>query len=774
MTTSIQLGNIFTDQSGTTRVSGGASGFDIESLVNGLSDARRLPAVVLEERIEENAIRSEAFAELNALASTFRDAANFLRNPPGVNNADENIFEFRSADITASLGSNADSFLNISAEPGTPIGQFDITVDQVAQRNVKTTETFTITNTDPDLSDEDSSIVGGGGPFNAGTLTLGPNNVDIELEDGDSLNQVLAKINAVSDDSMVEASFIRVAEGEYRISFTTTETGADLNYDILPPFTADVNGIIAFEAENFASSAASTAPGTFGREFETITLAGASGGTAVHTQDLGQITNPDSDTELSAELTYRVELETAGTYYLWTNLQAPNNGSDTIHTGLNGVALTSLNSNNHNRPTDAGANNILAWSNDDILSPEVIQFTIAPGDEGVHDFNVYLREDGAIVDKFIITQDASFIPTGLGPSETLANNNNNIFNIGFAIEEDGQDAQLTIDGTQITRNTNDFDDVVDGLTFNVSNETPVGEELRVNIEPDTELTKQGILNFVESYNAIRIYTAQQNELGDDGQPTESSILAGDSTLRLITARINAELANQVEGLGDFSRLSDLGITFNDFPGDADTPFTRNILTLNEEQLDSALSTNYDGVRDIFEFNLTSDNANLQVFERTNGLSVSEFSVNVDSVNDIYTATFDDNGTPKTVNFDVEVLSGGGLVLNGQDGTELEGLVLLFSDPTDTTINVRTTQGVADRIFNSLDELLAEDTGAISVAIQSIADDEDRFTEDIARIDARVERFRESLIAQFSALEAAISSANTLLQSLDAQANARNS
>ena len=586
MTTSIQLGNIFTDQSGTTRVSGGASGFDIESLVNGLSDARRLPAVVLEERIEENAIRSEAFAELNALASTFRDAANFLRNPPGVNNADENIFEFRSANVTATLGSDANSFISISAEPGTAIGQFDITVDQVAERTVKTTDTFTISNADPEVADEDVSIVGGGGPFNAGTLVLGANGTAIELEDGDSLNQVITKVNAASDDSGVQASFIRVADGEFRISFASIDTGLDTNYDIV------------------------------------------------------------------------------------------------------------------------AAN-----------------------------------------------------PTTL--------------NTTFAIETDGQDAQVTIDGTEVTRETNNFSDVIDGLTFSVSNETPVGEELRVDIEPDTELTRQGILNFVESYNAIRIYTAQQNELGDDGQPTESSILAGDSTLRLITARINAELANQVDGLGDFSRLSDLGITFNDFPGDADTPFTRNILTLNEEQLDSALATNYDGVRDIFEFNLTSDNANLQVFERTNGLSVSEFSVNVDSVNDIYTATFDDNGTPKTVNFDVEVLSGGGLVLNGQDGTELEGLVLLFSDPTDTTINVRTTQGVADRIFNSLDELLAEDTGAINVAIQSIADDEDRFTEDIARIDARVERFRESLIAQFSALEAAISSANTLLQSLDAQANARN-
>ena len=57
------------------------------------------------------------------------------------------------------------------------------------------------------------------------------------------------------------------------------------------------------------------------------------------------------------------------------------------------------------------------------------------------------------------------------------------------------------------------------------------------------------------------------------------LLASSSTLRSILGRVNSEIADVVEGItaGDADRLADIGITFNDFPGDEETPFVRNIL-----------------------------------------------------------------------------------------------------------------------------------------------------------------------------------------------------
>src|SRR2546430_10860622 len=37
---------------------------------------------------------------------------------------------------------------------------------------------------------------------------------------------------------------------------------------------------------------------------------------------------------------------------------------------------------------------------------------------GVHTIHIWMREDGQIVDKLLVTTNASFIPTGLGPPES--------------------------------------------------------------------------------------------------------------------------------------------------------------------------------------------------------------------------------------------------------------------------------------------------------------------------------------------------------------------
>ncbi len=582
MITQIQLGNIFT-QNDKTVISGGSTGLDIEALINGLADAKRQPAVILEANIETNNSVSTAIGELRTILDRFRDASNFLRNPPGVQNDADNIFQFRSTSVASNTTVTGDNYLSVTAEPGASATDYDIEITQLATRNVYTTNTITV-------ADADTAIVGPGpgDPLLADTLTLGASATPIDIEVGDSLNQVAAKINAASDLSGVEATVIKVADGEFRLSLKTVETGTAQNY--------------------------------------------------------------------------------------------------------------------------------------------------VPG--------------GTVFD-----------------------------NIGFAITENAQDAIVEFDGTTITRSANNIDDIVEGVTFNLLQETPPGTELDVEVQADLDLAKQGILNLVDAYNEFRLFSSSQTETGSDGQPLDGSILSSNSVLTLTSTRINSEVASIVDGIvaGDPSRLADIGITFSDFPGDAETPFTRNILVVDEDTLDNALSADFDAVRKVFEFDFIADDPDLQIFQRTNALGVSEFDLNIDQTNGIYQATYDNGGTPVTIDLDGETLTGSdGVILTGQEGTVLEGLTLIYGSNDDATVDVTVTQGIADRLYNTLDNLLDEDTGAIEVELRSLSDENERIQEDINRIDEQLESFREQLLRQFSALEAAISSANTLLQTLDAQAQARQS
>jgi flagellar hook-associated protein 2 len=485
---------------------------------------------------------------------------------------------------TAVAGS---TYVNITAEPGTNATIYDLSVTQLATRSIYTTNTFAV-------ADADTSIVGplGTDALRSGVLTLGAAGTTIGIADGDTLNEVVSKINAAKNLSGVEAVAVKVADGQYRLSLKSTETGSDQNY----------------------------------------------------------------------------------------------------------------------------------------------------------------------------------VPTAA------------IFsNVGFAISDTALDAVVEFDGTTVTRHSNNIDDIVDGITFNLLQPTPPATNLEIEIKADTELAKTGITNFVNAYNEFRLFASTQTQVGDDGKPLEDSVLSSNPTLTLTRSRIDAEIASIVGGItaGDPSRLSDLGITFADFPGDDTNPFTRNILVIDEDKLDSVLSSDFDAVRKVFEFDYTSDNPDLQIFQRTNGLDISAFQLSINQTTGVYQATYDDDNnivTPDvTIDLDGEIFTSGsgGVILNGRQGTVLEGLTLIYGQTGNTTINVTISQGVGDRVHNTLDDLLDEDTGAIEVELRSLSDKNDRIERDITRIDTQIESYREQLLRQFSALESSITSANNLLAVLDGQSNAQN-
>jgi hypothetical protein len=43
---------------------------------------------------------------------------------------------------------------------------------------------------------------------------------------------------------------------------------------------------------------------------------------------------------------------------------------------------------------------------------------VAATDPGPHTISIWLREDGIIVDKLLLTTDVGYLPEGIGPSES--------------------------------------------------------------------------------------------------------------------------------------------------------------------------------------------------------------------------------------------------------------------------------------------------------------------------------------------------------------------
>lgn len=351
-------------------------------------------------------------------------------------------------------------------------------------------------------------------------------------------------------------------------------------------------------------------------------------------------------------------------------------------------------------------------------------------------------------------------------------------NIGFNAAVTADDAVFRVNGIQVTRSSNSIDDVIEDVTFNLLQTTPALTTLTVSVKPDTTTVQNVIVNFVTAYNEIKVFEAKQNQRKGDGTYAETAVLANDVTFRTIMTDINSKITASVSGLASFNNLSSIGISFTTQPATADTPEVGNILNVDDGELAAALATNYTNVRKLFGFTLSSNNPNLTVFSRNNSLAVSSFTLNINPGTSTFQATYNLGAGPVTVNLTATEINGSdGYTLVGPVGSALEGLTLIYASENTASISVTTTQGLADRLYNSVDSATEANTGTISVALKSLEDSNTRLEENIARIEEQVASYQQSLIAKFTALEQAISRINTLLQSLDAQnqaaANANN-
>lgn len=333
-----------------------------------------------------------------------------------------------------------------------------------------------------------------------------------------------------------------------------------------------------------------------------------------------------------------------------------------------------------------------------------------------------------------------------------------------------EDSEIVFEGISVFRDSNSFNDLVTDVTFNLLSETPTGASVSVVVARDTKAADSGIINFLNAYNDFRIFTERQGEVDDEGNLLDDAILGADTTLKTIELQVTTELTAVIAGISssNLTRLSEIGITFIDFEGDDETPPTTNLLTIDQDVLDDALENNFDQVRALFEFTFTADSTDISVFSRSNDITLTSYKLDIDDTRDAGEEVRVLDSSNNFLFFGaLTTLSSGAFKITGVDDTALEGMVYIYTGNASETITITNTQGVGDRLYNLLDGVLTED-GILDVAVDEVVDDSESIDDEIIKLEEQLETFRDTLIRQFAALEAAISRVNTLLQFLESQ------
>ena len=181
-------------------------------------------------------------------------------------------------------------------------------------------------------------------------------------------------------------------------------------------------------------------------------------------------------------------------------------------------------------------------------------------------FRLVLKGESGAAKAFTLTADAGAAP-GLAQFATAT----------MTVGQSASDASFTVDGVAYSRASNNFSDVVPGLTITLKKADPL-ETITIGATRPTDVLKQTLGDFVAVFNTLK-KDAEAARLANNGNPA----------LRAFERQLSAFISQPLTGDTNIKSLSDVGISTN----------RDGTIALNSAKLEAALRDHPDAVEAIF-------------------------------------------------------------------------------------------------------------------------------------------------------------------------------
>ena len=148
-----------------------------------------------------------------------------------------------------------------------------------------------------------------------------------------------------------------------------------------------------------------------------------------------------------------------------------------------------------------------------------------------------------------------------------------------------EDAQLRVNGLAVTRGSNSIDDLIDGVTLDLSRADP-DLDIEVSVASDSGSARAALDKFVEAFNGV--LTRVEGATRFDPESGQGSPLTGDSTARGLVSALRNTLLEGGDGEGPFARLLDLGVRTGE----------NGRLSIDDDRFDAALAEDFGAVGEV--------------------------------------------------------------------------------------------------------------------------------------------------------------------------------
>ncbi|MGO2136803.1 flagellar filament capping protein FliD [Marinobacter sp.] len=177
------------------------------------------------------------------------------------------------------------------------------------------------------------------------------------------------------------------------------------------------------------------------------------------------------------------------------------------------------------------------------------------------------------------------------------------------------DAVMEINGIEVTRSSNSFENVIDGLSFDIKE---IGTST-VKVSQDVGAVTDRVQGFVDKFNALQ--STIDGLAGFNSDAGVGSLLTGDSTVRALQSQLRQVLTGVVPGLEDANvrSLADVGISTDPKTG---------ALEFDREEFETQLKNNPDDVTALFAEQGRASDSQVEFVRSGTNTQAGKYDINV--------------------------------------------------------------------------------------------------------------------------------------------------
>lgn len=199
---------------------------------------------------------------------------------------------------------------------------------------------------------------------------------------------------------------------------------------------------IVMEAENYHESYTRN-----GKSWSVTSQSGAVGDILEAGPNTGSNYNTNY-TSQSPETQYNIDFSQTGTYYVWVRTYSLSFEDNSYHIALDSILTGSSDRMTYDTYQQWG------WTNQTM---DGVRSTINVSTVGIHKLHLWMREDGVRVDRILLTQNSSYVPSGNGPIESTFCNPSAAFSIELGEwEATLQENQVELSWTTVSELNNAY------------------------------------------------------------------------------------------------------------------------------------------------------------------------------------------------------------------------------------------------------------------------------------------------------------------------------